>query len=167
MRSCDAVGIQDIHVLNSRIPPHRSWGHKSSSGAADWVTVHQYTDALSCFEVLRKQYGRIFATRLTAGSVPLLEMDFTRPVALVFGNEHDGVSPEVEDLADGHFLIPQVGMIQSLNISVACAVTLYEAFRQKSLAGHYNRRSLGDSRYQVLLQHWSRERPLEIKGEKD
>lgn len=64
-------------------------------------------------------------------------VDFTRPLALVFGNEHSGVSDEIRVKADGNFVIPQVGIIQSLNISVACAVTLYEAFRQKEKAGHY------------------------------
>ena len=63
----------------------------------------------------------------------------TQPIALVFGNEHSGVSEEIRALADGNFVIPQVGIIRSLNISVACAVTLYEAYRQKEAAGHYNR----------------------------
>ena len=58
-------------------------------------------------------------------------------MALVFGNEHCGVSEEILARADGFFQIPQVGLSKSLNISVACAVCLYEAFRQKMKAGHY------------------------------
>ena len=75
-------------------------------------------------------------------------------IALVFGNEHSGVSEEIRQLADGNFIIPQVGIIRSLNISVACAVTLYEAFRQKTLAGHYNQKALEDVRYEQLLKEW-------------
>ena len=74
---------------------------------------------------------------------------------MVFGNEHNGVSDEIRALADGNFVIPQAGIIQSLNISVACAVTLYEAYRQKNIAGHYNRKSLDETKYNALLNEWS------------
>ncbi|HKB45129.1 MAG TPA: TrmH family RNA methyltransferase, partial [Chitinophagaceae bacterium] len=80
-----------------------------------------------------------------------------KSIALVFGNEHDGVSEEIRKLADGNFVIPQVGIIQSLNISVACAVSLYEAFRQKTLAGHYSKQRLADERIQDLLNRWGLE----------
>ena len=63
-------------------------------------------------------------------------------MALVFGNEHAGVSEEFREVADGNFIIPQMGIIQSLNISVACAVSIYEAMRQKIKAGHYEKASL-------------------------
>jgi len=64
------------------------------------------------------------------------------------------VSEEIRNLADGNFIIPQVGIIKSLNISVACAVTLYEAFRQKNIAGHYAKRSLSDAHFNALLSEW-------------
>src|SRR5580698_6084062 len=137
MRTCDAVGIQDIYVLNNKIPPHKKWGEKSSSSAAKWLTIHQFTDADECFAELRKNYKKIYATHLSSDAVSLHELNLTEPVALLFGNEHSGVSEEIVAMADGNFIIPQVGIIKSLNISVACAVTLYEAFRQKTIAGHY------------------------------
>ncbi len=84
----------------------------------------------------------------------LHQIDFTEPVALVFGNEHAGVSEEMIAKADGNFIIPQMGIIQSLNISVACAVTIYEALRQKANAGHYNQQRLDDGTYNQLLQEW-------------
>ncbi|MEQ1678014.1 MAG: TrmH family RNA methyltransferase, partial [Chitinophagaceae bacterium] len=84
----------------------------------------------------------------------LHSIDFTKSIALVFGNEHSGVSDEIRALADGNFIIPQVGIIQSLNISVACAVTLYEAFRQKSNAGQYNQPGLDAVRYNELFKEW-------------
>src|SRR6186713_228652 len=142
MRTCDAVGVQEIYVLNTKIPRHKKWGAKSSSSAAKWLTVHQYENAEECFSSLRKKYSKILTTHLSSDAVGLYEIDFTKSLALVFGNEHSGVSDEIRALADGNFVIPQMGIIRSLNISVACAVTLYEAQRQKDLAGHYDKTKL-------------------------
>ena len=155
MRTCDAVGVQDIYVLNTRIPPHKKWGAKSSSSAAKWLTIHQYDNAAECFLSLRKRYSTILTTHLSSDAISLHKIDLTKSIALVFGNEHSGVSEEIRAMADGNFIIPQVGIIQSLNISVACAVTLYEAYRQKSTAGQYNQRSLDNVRYDELFNKWA------------
>ena len=154
MRTCDAVGIQDIYILNTKIPRHKKFGPRSSSSAAKWLTVHQFEDAQNCFEELRKHYQRILTTHLSTDAVSLYEINFTESVALVFGNEHSGVSDEVRALADGNFIIPQMGIIQSLNISVACAVSIYEAHRQKKQAGHYQQASLPKSRMNELMAEW-------------
>lgn len=154
MRSCDAAGLQDIYILNTKIPPHKKWGAKSSSSAAKWLTIHQFEDATECFSSLRKQYSAILTTHLSGDAVDLYSVDLTKSIALVFGNEHSGVSEEIRSLADGNFVIPQVGIIQSLNISVACAVTLYEAFRQKRNADHYNQQKLDGVRYNSLMKEW-------------
>ena len=154
MRTCDAVGIQDIYVLNTKIARHRKFGQKSSSSADKWLTVHQYTDAKECFTALRRHYGLILTTHLSSDAISLHDIDFTQSIALVFGNEHDGVSEEIRALADGNFIIPQVGIIKSLNISVACAVTVYEAMRQKTIAGHYDSRAIEGERYNSLLHEW-------------
>jgi tRNA (guanosine-2'-O-)-methyltransferase len=154
MRTCDAVGIQDIYILNNKIPRHRKWGAKSSSSAAKWLTIHQFEDPLKCFEELRTNFKNIFTTHLSADAVGLYELNLIEPVALVFGNEHSGVSDEIIALADGNFIIPQVGIIKSLNISVACAVCLYEAFRQKNNAGHYERSRMDEQRRRLLREEW-------------
>ena len=154
MRTCDAVGVQDIYVLNTKIPRHKKWGAKSSSSAAKWLTIHQFENAVECFSSLRKHYSTILTTHLSSDAISLHAIDFTKSIALVFGNEHEGVSEEIRKLADGNFVIPQVGIIRSLNISVACAVTLYEAFRQKNNAGHYNQSKLDDVRMKNLLAVW-------------
>src|ERR1700722_5734603 len=115
MRTCDAVGVQDIYVLNTRIPPHKKWGAKSSSSAAKWLTIHQFTDVAACFAALRAKYNLILTTHLSSEAFPLYDIDCTERVAMVFGNDHDGVSAETTALADGNFIIPQVGIIKSLN----------------------------------------------------
>lgn len=154
MRTCDAVGVQEIYILNTKIPRHKKWGAKSSSSAAKWLTIHQFTDTAQCFEALRCKYQKIYTTHLSTEAQGLYQLNLTEPVALVFGNEHSGVSDELIGLADGNFIIPQVGIIQSLNISVACAVTLYEAFRQKTVAGHYEQPRLEGSYLGDLLHTW-------------
>ncbi len=157
MRTCDAVGVQEIYILNTKIPRHKKWGPKSSSSAAKWLTIHEFENAAACFSSLRKRYSTILTTHLSTDAVSLHELDLTVPIALVFGNEHSGVSDEIRELADGNFIIPQVGIIRSLNISVACAVSLYEAFRQKNAKGHYNREGGEDVMKQELLRKWSLE----------
>jgi tRNA (guanosine-2'-O-)-methyltransferase len=163
MRTCDAVGIQDIYILNTRIPPHKKWSAKSSSSADRWLTIHQFTDAHACFAALRQRYQKVYTTHLSNDAIGLHELNLTEPVALVFGNEHSGVSEEIIALADGNFIIPQVGIIKSLNISVACAVALYEAFRQKTNAGHYSQIKLEGDQLAELRKEWGLLQPLDAE----
>lgn len=157
MRTCDAVGIQDIYILNTKIPRHKKFGSKSSSSALKWLTVHQFEDVQECFEALRKNYTTILTTHLSSDAKGLYEIDFNQSVALVFGNEHLGVSDETRAMADGNFIIPQMGIIQSLNISVACAVSIYEACRQKIAIGAYAKSTMPQQKMDILLSQWGLE----------
>jgi len=161
MRSCDAVGIQDIYVINTNKPNIKKFGYKSGSSAAKWITVHQFESLEACFEALRKNFSLILTTHLSSDAVDLYEIDFTGNVALLFGNEQDGVSEKARELADGNFIIPQMGMVQSLNISVACAVSIYEAYRQKKLAGHYEKSFMPLEKQLALKEAWGLESNLE------
>ena len=154
MRTCDAVGIQDIYVVTTKIPRHKKWGYKSSSSALKWLTIHKFDSIEECVKELRKKYSKILTTHLSSDAISLHDINFTESVALVFGNEHAGVSEEFREVADGNFIIPQMGIIQSLNISVACAVSIYEAMRQKMKAGHYEKASLSPAQMDALLQQW-------------
>lgn len=154
MRTCDAVGIQDIYILNNRIPPHKKWGYKSSSTAAAWLNVFQFTDAETCFAEVRKKYQKVYTSYLGEKSSDIFSFDLTESIALVFGNETFGVSDEIKKYSDGDFIIPQVGIIKSLNISVACAVTLYEAFRQKKEKGHYDQARLPETKRNEIEKKW-------------
>jgi tRNA (guanosine-2'-O-)-methyltransferase len=154
MRTCDSVGIQDVFMINNRIPPQKNWGFRSGGSAKKWLTIHQFTNVADCFKELRSKYNKIFTTHLASDSVRLYDIDFTESIALIFGNERFGVSEEARALADNNFVIPQCGIIESLNISVACAVTIYEAYRQKEQAGHYKQSSLLAAETNELLSHW-------------
>ena len=154
LRTCDAVGIQDIFILTTKIPRHKKFGYKSSSSALKWLTIHEFDNLEECVTALRKNFSKILTTHLSSDAVQLYDINFTDSVALVFGNEHDGVTEEFRALADGNFIIPQMGIIQSLNISVACAVSIYEAMRQKMVAGHYDQASLPKEQMDELLTQW-------------
>lgn len=154
MRTCDCVGIQEIYVLTTKISRHEKLGKKSSASAAKWLTIHQFDNTEECFEALRKRYDKIVATHLGTASCSLYELNFTEKIALVFGNEHEGVTEDALKLCDGNFIIPQVGMVQSLNISVACAVSLYEALRQRQNAGFYKEPRLPQEDWNSLANKW-------------
>lgn len=155
MRTCDAVGIQDIYILNTQINQHKGFGKKSSASAAGWLTIHEFDNTEECMKALRQRYTKVYATHLGEQAHSLYDLKLTEPVALVFGNEHAGVTAECLDHCDGNFIIPQVGMVQSLNISVACAVTLYEAFRQRQIAGYYSGiPRLSQHQYNTLAKNW-------------
>lgn len=154
LRTCDAVGIQDVYILTTKIPRHKKFGYKSSSSALKWLTIHEFENLEACVAAVRKNFSTILTTHLSSDAVELYDIDFTESVALVFGNEHAGVTEEFRALADGNFIIPQMGIIQSLNISVACAVSIYEAMRQKKVAGHYDHASLPKEQMDGLLTQW-------------
>jgi len=141
LRSCDSVGIHEIFVLYTdpqlQGVDHIKLNKRTSSGARRWVDVHLYEDTEACFAHIRKNYDKIYSTHLDEQPTSLYELDLTQSVALMFGNEKDGLSEEVLAYSDGNFIIPQMGMVQSLNISVACAVSIYEALRQREVAGMY------------------------------
>lgn len=154
LRTCDAVGVMEVFVIGTKENTYRNFDQRKSSSASKWMQVHQFHSVSECIAAVRVRYRKIYAAYLHDGTRDLYTLDLTEPVALVFGNERDGVSPEVLTYCDGNFLIPQVGMIQSLNISVACAVALYEAFRQKRGNGHYAAPRLNAPETTALLTFW-------------
>jgi tRNA (guanosine-2'-O-)-methyltransferase len=157
LRSCDAVGVLDVHVVYvHETPPAKAFHRKTSASAAKWVKVHFHESIEVCFEQLRAQGITILATTLADNAGAIYEQDLTRPTALVFGNEHRGVSRKATELADGLIAIPMQGMVESLNISVACAVSLYEAMRQRRVAGMYDRPQLDAATYDRLHHEWLR-----------
>ena len=154
LRTCDAVGIQEVYVLSTELPRYKHFGYKSSSSAIKWLTIHEYHDVQKCVKEVRQKFKIILTTHLSSDAIDLHAIDFSQSIALVFGNEHDGVSDELRGLADGNFIIPQMGIIQSLNVSVACAISIYEAMRQKRNAGHYDQCSLPPDQLAQLKTAW-------------
>ena len=157
LRSCDAVGILAVHTIYSiEERPTRAYARSTSGSATKWIDVHHHDSVDSCYAALRREGFRILVTALTESSVDLYDASFLEPTAVVFGNEMRGVSPDAIEPADGAVLIPMMGMVESLNIAVACAVTLFEALRQRRAAGRYDRSSLSDEQILQLQRDWLR-----------
>jgi tRNA (guanosine-2'-O-)-methyltransferase len=138
LRSCDAVGIDKVYLIynTNKFP---KIGRVSSASAKKWVELVKFKSVDECFTELKKEKFKIYSTHIseTGKNKSLYEIDLTKRVAIVFGNEHLGVTDEVKMKSDSNLIIPMYGMIQSLNISVSVAVCLYEALRQREAKGMY------------------------------
>ncbi len=155
LRSCDAVGVAAAHlVYRNETPPQQVFARTTSASAAKWVETIRHDSVEACYAALREEGFTILATVVGAESRGLYDIDFCLPTALVFGNEMRGLTEEAIARADGRIVIPMMGMVQSLNISVACAVALYEALRQRRAAGHYDAAKFDAQTHERLTEEW-------------
>ena len=155
LRSADAVGVMEVQLVYDK-DEFPKLGKKSSASAVKWIARRKFSTVEECYGKLHEEGSLICATHLSKTACSLYELDLTKKVALVFGNEHRGVSEIAAKLADVNFQIPMAGMIQSLNVSVACAVSLYEASRQRLGSGMYDRPGLSQSEIEDLFVQWAR-----------
>jgi tRNA (guanosine-2'-O-)-methyltransferase len=149
VRTCDAVGVSDVHAVWKNERMRVSGG--SAAGSQNWVKVNHYSSIADAAAVLKQQGMQLLVTNLSETAVDFREIDYTKPTAIILGQEKFGATPEALALADQDIVIPMVGMVQSLNVSVACAVVLYEAQRQRQLAGMYPRCMISEDRRQQML----------------
>ncbi len=158
LRTCDAVGIPQVHLIYTiEEPPQQRFARRVSAGTAKWIETVRWPSVEACYTHLREQGMAILATAISERAESLFDCDLARPVAIVFGNEMRGLTDEAIAQADGEVFIPMVGLVQSLNISVSCAVMLYELFRQRSLAGSYNAPTMSDDEISTTLESWLRQ----------
>lgn len=152
-RSCDAFGVEQVHLYYTDTP-FPALGRKTSASARKWVETVRHKDKEELFAALRARHMQILATDCTPTAKPLRQWDFTRPTAIIMGNEHSGVADELAREADGELYIPMYGMIQSFNVSVAAAVILAEAARQREAAGFYDAPRYAPEELQNRLDAW-------------
>jgi len=164
MRTCDAVGIRRVNLLytEEKFP---KIGKKSSASAHKWVENQKFRSVQDCYGYLKGNGFLVAASvvdigprlaRSGSGSISLYELDLRKQIALVFGNEHRGVSEEAASSADIRFQVPMFGMVQSLNVSVACAITIYEALRQRMESGDFGKQKIGDVEFKKRLDDWAK-----------
>lgn len=164
LRSCDAVGVPVVHAVRGRGPvPTFS---ATSASADKWVELRVHDDLDLAIDGLRAQGMQVLAAHLSEGAVDFREPDYTKPTCLLFGNEKDGVSPRAASVADHHIKVPMLGMVQSLNVSVAAAVILFEAQRQRRAAGYYGAPRLPEAVRRELAVRWLHPREVAMLEER-
>src|SRR4030042_3230831 len=155
LRTCDAAGIPKVTLLYNN-EPFPKIGKKSSASAFKWIEKEKYVSVQECYSKLKEDGFAICASTLNPDEEDLYNLDFTGKAAIVMGNENRGLSEEALNQADKRFYIPMFGMVQSLNVSVASAVVIYEALRQRRLAGLYDNESLSEDEIHRLIDKWNR-----------
>lgn len=152
IRSCDAVGVYETHY----IPVEEGYRPltNTAKGSQKYVLAHQHDSFSEIAAQLKASGHQLLAAHLSDEAVDYRTIDYTKPTAIVMGAELEGVQPSTAAAVDQHVIIPMVGMVESLNVSVACALILYEAQRQRALAGMYDERSLDDETYRQILFEW-------------
>ena len=133
LRTSEALGLQDLHVVAS--PKGFRPSQAVTQGADKWLDVHKHAGAAACADELHRQGFRILGSRLEGNAIDLAALPFGERLALVFGNEHAGLSAEFAERCDGFFRIPMLGFSQSFNISVAVGITLATAMRRRRELG--------------------------------
>ena len=135
VRNCDAVGINEMHVLPGENNIRTHWN--TSQGAEKWMCIRTHKSTRAACEHLKSNNFQLLAAHLSDTAIDYREVDYTQPTALVLGTELFGVSDTTLSFVDRQINIPMMGVAQSLNVSVACAIVLYEAQRQRQAVGMY------------------------------
>lgn len=137
VRTADAVGIGDVHAVFREGVRYR--GHHISSGSKRWVKTHRYETLDKGLDTIKAEGMQLVCAHFSDRAVDFRTLDYTKPTCLLMGSELVGVSEIAADRADHHVVIPMLGMVQSLNVSVAAALILYEAQQQRIAKGMYGK----------------------------
>jgi tRNA (guanosine-2'-O-)-methyltransferase len=136
LRSCDAVGIGQVHATNPT--GGIATFNETSASAEKWVRVQVHSDIGTAISAVKAKGMQTFAAHFSPEALDYRDVDYTKPSCILFGNEKWGVTDEAAQLVDAHIIIPMLGMVPSLNVSVATAIILFEAQRQRRASGFYD-----------------------------
>ncbi len=148
IRSADAVGVHCMHAVWNQADKLQKC---TAMGSQNWVAMQYHNTAEQAIDYLKSQHMQVLVTNIDDNAVDFRQVDYTQPTAIVFGQEKFGVTAHAIAKADQSIMIPMIGMVQSLNISVAAATILYEAQRQRENAGMYNKNLLSETESQRIL----------------
>jgi tRNA (guanosine-2'-O-)-methyltransferase len=154
LRNCDAAGVLEAHVV---VPERGDMAlhHGTSAGTKKWVRVVYHEGLEAAVAQLKGRGLALLAAHPSMEAIDYREIDYTRPVAIIMGAELHGVSREALELADELVSIPMLGMVHSLNVSVATSLLLFEAVRQREAAGMYEESRLPPDEFERLLFEWA------------
>jgi tRNA (guanosine-2'-O-)-methyltransferase len=153
IRTCDAVGIATLHAVSPGGEVRRH--HMVAGGSRRWVDVELHESTAEAYRALRDTDFQILAAHAGADAIDFREADFTRPTAVVLGSELEGPTPYAVGHADASVSIPMYGLVESLNVSVAAAVILFEAERQRASEGLYSRPPPDPAAFEKTLFEWA------------
>jgi tRNA (guanosine-2'-O-)-methyltransferase len=153
LRSCDAFGVGAVH-LHYTYEAYPDLSRRSSGSARKWVEVERHRDGAAMAARLREAGYRLIGAGACPGARPLPEWDLTGPTAIVLGNEHRGIETGLAEGIEDHLYIPMLGMVRSLNVSVAAAIILYEAWRQREAKSMYDRPAYDPEKLEALKAAW-------------
>ncbi len=151
LRTCEALGILNVYIIEELVPfePSRA----VTQGAEKWLKIKRFRRAEKAFPELKKEGFWIYAAMPGKGAIPVEELPVEEPLALVFGNEKEGVSKKALEFCDGTFRIPMWGFVESFNVSVAAAISLYiSARRRRELLGREG--DLSSQEEEALMAHY-------------
>lgn len=153
LRTCDAVGVRRLHAVS----PEGEFDHRHmlSGGAQRWVDVVVHRDIETAVAALKSDGWRLAAAHSGPDAVDFREIDYTRRTAIVLGSELYGPSAYALEAADVAIRVPMHGLVESLNVSVAAAVILFEAERQRAAAGMYDEPRLDPAELETTLFEWA------------
>lgn len=151
IRSAEGFGVQNIDVVTLKKKFNAS---SVARGVDNWVDIHKHDTVNDCISKLHGE-GYVVAAAFPYGdAVELDQLPIDKPIALAFGNEHEGLDLEWRDKADLRFTIPMVGIVESLNISVCAAITMYNMTQRAKSRLPAETYYLSDSAKQNLLNQW-------------
>ena len=153
VRTCDAAGILNLDIISASEEPFPV-NEAISTRAEKWLQFHYYTSTTDCLTQLKAEGFKIVATHLSEDSLSYMDLDYTQPLAVIFGNEAEGISEKALALADYKIRIPMIGMAQSLNLSVSVGIILYEAMKQRQDKGYYKKRMLSPKEFKAYQDEW-------------
>ncbi len=152
IRTCDAVGVYRLHAVSPESEIRMR--HMAAAGTGKWVKTHLHTSSQKAIAHAHGNGFTVLAAHMSKEARDYRDVDFTEKTAIVLGTELTGVSKESAQLADGHVIIPMRGMVDSLNVSVANALLLYEAARQREAAGMYEHCRIDSQEASATLFEW-------------
>jgi len=136
LRTCDAVGIGTVHLVYSEERPARlAEVSETAMSAAKWLTIRKWTSVEECLADVKARGLAVYVTALDPSAVSHFDVDWKKPCAIAMGTEREGASETLLGAADAKIAIPMRGFVQSLNVSVAAAVVMYEIVRQRTAEG--------------------------------
>jgi len=158
IRTMDLLGVQYLYIINTSQEPFPI-NSSISTGAEKWITIKQFLSVEACINELKNKNFKIYSTYLKGDSVEVDKAKYDDRIAIVFGNEKQGVSEEMRKYSDLNIYIPMRGMVKSFNISVSVGIILYEAIRQRKIKKYFKKGELKEDEKDNIYSNWIINKP--------